>query len=153
VKDLRELTGVGMMECKRPWWKPQGDIADAEILLRKWGIASAGKSLRAHQQGLIGSYIHHGGPARRAGGGELRIRFRRAHRRFQGTGHSVAMHIARPIRATSAKEDVPADVLDKEKEIAARGPSGRQAREDSRQDRRGRIAKFYEEVCLWTSRS
>ena len=57
VKDLRELTGVGMMECKRALVEAKGDIGDAEVLLRKWGIASAGKkSARTTKQGLIGSY-------------------------------------------------------------------------------------------------
>jgi len=62
VKDLRERTGAGMMECKRALTEAKGDPADAEILLRKWGIASAGKKAsRVTKQGLIGSYIHHGG--------------------------------------------------------------------------------------------
>ena len=62
VKDLRERTGAGMMECKKALVEAKGDIGEAEVLLRKWGIASAGKkSSRATRQGLIGSYIHHGG--------------------------------------------------------------------------------------------
>src|SRR5215470_18814594 len=62
VKELRERTGAGMMECKRALVEAKGDPAEAEILLRKWGLASAGKKAgRATKQGLIGTYIHAGG--------------------------------------------------------------------------------------------
>src|SRR5437667_6758920 len=62
VKDLRERTGAGMMECKSALKESNGDLGEAEIVLRKRGIASAGKkSSRVTKQGLIGTYIHHGG--------------------------------------------------------------------------------------------
>src|SRR3974377_2097108 len=62
VKQLRERTGAGMMECKSALTEAKGDLAEAEVVLRKRGIASAGKkSSRATKQGLIGTYIHHGG--------------------------------------------------------------------------------------------
>src|SRR2546422_1217599 len=62
VKDLRERTGAGMMECKSALKEANGDMDEAEIVLRKRGIASAGKkSSRVTKQGLIGTYIHHGG--------------------------------------------------------------------------------------------
>ena len=60
VKDLRERTGAGMMECKSALKEANGDLGEAEIVLRKRGIASAGKkSTRETKQGLIGTYIHH----------------------------------------------------------------------------------------------
>ena len=62
VKQLRERTGAGMMECKKALVATNGDIGEAEVYLRKQGIASAGKkATRATRQGLIGSYIHAGG--------------------------------------------------------------------------------------------
>src|SRR6266571_1356437 len=62
VKQLRERTGAGMMECKSALVEAKGDLPEAEVVLRKRGIASAGKKAsRATRQGLIGSYIHHGG--------------------------------------------------------------------------------------------
>src|SRR6187431_1824062 len=62
VKALRERTGAGMMECKAALVEAKGDLAEAEVVLRKRGIASAGKkATRATKQGLIGSYIHLGG--------------------------------------------------------------------------------------------
>src|SRR5665811_2250538 len=62
VKELRERTGAGMMECKSALVESKGDLAEGEVVLRKRGIASAGKKAsRATKQGLIGTYIHHGG--------------------------------------------------------------------------------------------
>jgi len=62
VKDLRERTGAGMMECKSALVEAKGDLGEAEIVLRKRGIASAHKKAsRVTKQGLIGTYIHHGG--------------------------------------------------------------------------------------------
>jgi len=61
VKQLRERTGAGMMECKAALTEAKGDIAEAEVVLRKKGIASAGKkATRATKQGVIGTYIHPG---------------------------------------------------------------------------------------------
>src|SRR5260370_30258702 len=62
VKALRERPGAGMMECKSALVEAKGDLAEGEVVLRKRGIASAGKKAsRATKQGLIGTYIHHGG--------------------------------------------------------------------------------------------
>ena len=62
VKALRERTGAGMMECKSALVEAKGDLTEGEVVLRKRGIASAGKKAsRATKQGLIGTYIHHGG--------------------------------------------------------------------------------------------
>jgi len=61
VKQLRERTGAGMMECKKALVEAKGDLAEGETLLRKWGIASAGKkATRTTKQGSIGTYIHAG---------------------------------------------------------------------------------------------
>ena len=61
VKQLRERTGAGMMECKSALTEAKGDVAEAEIVLRKRGIASAGKKAsRTTKQGVVGSYIHAG---------------------------------------------------------------------------------------------
>src|SRR5437879_5188735 len=61
VKQLRERTGAGMMECKKALVETKGDVSEAEVVLRKHGIASAAKkSARTTRQGVIGSYIHAG---------------------------------------------------------------------------------------------
>jgi len=62
VKQLRERTGAGIMECKSALVEAKGELTEAEVVLRKRGLASAGKKAgRATKQGLIGTYIHHGG--------------------------------------------------------------------------------------------
>jgi elongation factor Ts len=150
VKDLRELTGVGMMECKRALVEAKGDIGDAEVLLRKWGIASAGKkSARATRQGLIGSYIHHGGQLGVMVEVNCESDFVARTDDFKELVHDVAMHIAAADPRYIRKEDVPADVLDKEKEIA-RARAVLEGKPERILDKivEGRIAKFYEEVCL-----
>jgi elongation factor Ts len=61
VKQLRDRTGAGMMECKRALTEAKGDLGEAEVVLRKQGIASASKkSTRTTKQGVIGTYIHAG---------------------------------------------------------------------------------------------
>ncbi len=150
VKDLRERTGVGMMECKRALVAAKGDIGEAEVLLRKWGIASAGKkSARTTKQGLIGSYIHHGGQLGVLVEVNCESDFVARTDDFKELVHSVAMHIAAADPRYIRKEDVPADVLDKEKEIA-RARAVLEGKPERILDKivEGRIAKFYEEVCL-----
>ena len=150
VKDLRELTGVGMMECKRALVEAKGDIGDAEVLLRKWGIASAGKkAARATKQGLIGSYIHHGGQLGVLVEVNCESDFVARTGDFKELVHDIAMHIAAADPRYIRQEDVPADVLDKEKEIA-RDRAKAEGKPNQVIDRivEGRLAKFYEEVCL-----
>ena len=150
VKDLRERTGVGMMECKRALVEAKGDIGDAEVLLRKWGIASAGKkAARTTRQGLIGSYIHHGGQLGVMVEVNCESDFVARTDVFKELVHDIAMHIAAADPRFIRKEDVPADLLDKEKEIA-RARAVLEGKPEKILDKivEGRIAKFYEEVCL-----
>jgi len=150
VKDLRERTGAGMMECKRALVAAKGDIGEAEVLLRKWGIASAGKKAsRTTRQGLIGSYIHHGGQLGVLVEVNCESDFVARTDVFKELVHDVAMHIAAADPRFIRKEDVPADVLDKEKEIA-RARAVLEGKPERILDKivEGRIAKFYEEVCL-----
>ena len=150
VKDLRELTGVGMMECKRALVEAKGDIGDAEVLLRKWGIASAGKkSARATKQGLIGSYIHHGGQLGVLVEVNCESDFVARTDDFKELVHDVAMHIAAADPRFIRKEDVTEDVMAKEREIA-RARAVLEGKPEKILDRivEGRMAKFYEEVCL-----
>src|SRR6185436_11453152 len=150
VKELRERTGAGMMECKSALTEAKGDLSEAEVVLRKRGIASAGKkSSRATKQGLIGTYIHHGGQL----GVMLEVNcesdFVARTDDFKELVHDVAMHIAAADPRYLRREDVPADVLEKEKEIA-RARAVLEGKPEKVLDRivEGRITKFYEEVCL-----
>src|SRR5664280_1432299 len=150
VKDLRELTGVGMMECKRALVEAKGDIGDAEVLLRKWGIASAGKkSARATKQGLIGSYIHHGGQLGVMVEVNCESDFVARTDDFKELVHDVAMHIAATDPRFVRKEDVTPEAFEKEKEIyrAQAAATGKPAPVIEKIVE-GKMAKFYEEVCL-----
>ena len=150
VKDLRERTGAGMMECKKALVEAKGDIGEAEVLLRKWGIASAGKkAARATKQGLIGSYIHHGGQLGVLVEVNCESDFVARTDDFKELVHDLAMHIAAADPRYIRKEDVTADVLEKEKEIA-RARALNEGKPEKVVDRvvEGRLQKFYEEVCL-----
>jgi elongation factor Ts len=150
VKQLRERTGAGMMECKSALTEAKGDLSEAEVVLRKRGIASASKKAsRATKQGLIGTYIHAGGQL----GVMLEVNcesdFVARTDDFKELVHDVAMHVAAADPRYLRKEDVPADVIEKEKEIA-RERALKEGKPEKVLDRivEGRIAKFYEEVCL-----
>jgi elongation factor Ts len=150
VKDLRERTGAGMMECKRALVEAKGDIAEAEVLLRKWGIASAGKkAARATKQGLIGSYIHAGGQLGVLVEVNCESDFVARTDDFKELVHDLAMHVAAADPQFVRKEDVTEDVLAKETEIA-RARALAEGKPEKILDRivEGRLAKFYEEVCL-----
>ena len=150
VKELRERTGAGMMECKKALVETKGDIGEAEVVLRKHGIASAGKkSSRATKQGLIGSYIHAGGQLGVMVEVNCESDFVARTEVFQEMVHDIAMHIAAADPKFLRKEDVPADLLEKEREIA-RERARHEGKPEKILDRivEGRISKFYEEVCL-----
>ena len=150
MKELRERTGAGMMECKKALVEANGDIAEAEVVLRKHGIASAGKkAARVTKQGLIGSYIHHGGQLGVLVEVNCESDFVARTDDFKELVHDVAMHIAAADPQFIRKEDVTAEALDKEKEIA-RARAVLEGKPERSLDKivEGRMAKFYEEVCL-----
>ena len=150
VKDLRDRTGAGMMECKKALVESKGDVGDAEVLLRKWGIASAGKkAMRTTRQGLIGHYIHHGGQLGVLVEINCESDFVARTADFIELVHDVAMHIAAADPRYIRKEDAPAEVLDQERDIA-RTRALAEGKPEKVVERivEGRLQKFYEEVCL-----
>jgi elongation factor Ts len=150
VKELRERTGAGMMECKKALVESNGDLAEGEVVLRKRGISSAGhKAGRATHQGLIGTYIHAGGQLGVMVEVNCESDFVARTGDFKELVHDVAMHIAAADPRFLRREDVPAAVLDQEKEIA-RDRARAEGKPEKVLDRivEGRIAKFYEETCL-----
>src|SRR2546422_5184798 len=117
VKQLRERTGAGMMECKKALVEAKGEIGEGEVLLRKWGIASAGKKAsRSTRQGLIGTYIHAGGQLGVMVEINCESDFVARTDDFKELVHDVAMHIAAADPRYLQKEDVPEPVLEKESE-------------------------------------
>ncbi len=150
VRELRERTGAGMMECKAALVEAKGNLDDAEVVLRKKGIASAGKkSGRATKQGLVGTYIHHGGQL----GVMLEVNcesdFVARTDDFKELVHDIAMHIAAADPQYIRKEDVPQAALDKERDIH-RARALAEGKKEAVVDKiiAGRMEKFYEEICL-----
>ncbi len=151
VKELRERTGAGMMECKSALKEAGGNIAEAEVVLRKRGIASAGKkAARATKQGLIGSYIHHGGQLGVMVEVNCESDFVARTDDFKELVHDIAMHIAAADPQFIRKEDVSQAALDKEREIQ-RARALNEGKPPAVVDKiiEGRLGKFYEEVCLY----
>jgi elongation factor Ts len=149
VKELREKTGVGFMECKSALQESNGDIEAAVTILRKRGLASlAKKSGRETKDGLIGAYIHNGKI-----GVMLEVNcetdFVARNPDFQALVKDLAMHIAALDPQFIRKEDVTEDVLAKEREIYTE-----QARATGKPEGvlnkmvEGRMSKFYSEACL-----
>jgi len=150
VKQLRERTGAGMMECKTALVEAGGDIGAAEVILRKRGIASAGKkSARATRQGLIGTYVHAGGQLGVMVEVNCESDFVARTEDFKELVHDVAMHIAAADPRYISKDDVPGDALDKERDIQlARALFEGKPANIAERIVEGRMGKFYEEVCL-----
>jgi elongation factor Ts len=151
VKQLRERTGAGMMECKSALTEAKGDLGEAEVVLRKRGIASAGKKAsRTTRQGVVGSYIHAGAQL----GVLIEINcesdFVARTDDFQELVRDLAMHVAAADPQFVRKEDVTPAAIEKEKEIQ-RARALNEGKPEKMVDKivEGRMAKFYEEVCLY----
>ncbi len=151
VKQLRELTGAGMMECKNALIEAGGDLAEAQVVLRKRGIASAAKKAsRATKQGLVGSYIHPGAQLGVLVEVNCESDFVARTEEFRQLVHDIAMQVAAADPQYIRREDVPADVLDKEREIQ-RARALAEGKPEKVVDKivEGRLGKFFEEVCLY----
>ena len=154
VKSLREKTGAGMMECKKALTEAGGNEEQAIEILRKRGMASASKkSGRVAAEGVVGSYIHMGGKVGVLVEVNCETDFVARTDEFQALVKDIAMHIAASEPRYVTREEAPAEVLDKEREIARA-----QAKNDPKNANKpeqviekiveGRLNKFYEEAVL-----
>lgn len=151
VKELRDRTGAGMMECKKALVEANGNLAEAEIILRKHGIASASKkAARTTRQGTVGSYIHPGAQLGVLVEVNCESDFVARTEDFQNLVKDLAMQIAAADPQFIRKEDVTAEVLEKERDIQ-RGRARQEGKPDKMIDKivEGRLHKFYEEICLY----
>lgn len=147
VKELREQTGVGMMQCKNALKEAEGDIAKALDILRQKGLASAAKKVgREASEGLIGSYIHMGklGVLVEV---NCETDFVAKTDEYIEFVKDVAMHIAAANPSYVNREDVPADIVAKEKEIFASQVEGKPANIVDKIVE-GKLEKFYSDICL-----
>jgi elongation factor Ts len=150
VKALRDKTGAGMMDCKKALTECTGDEEKAVAWLREKGLAKAQKRAgRATSEGVIGSYIHSNGKLGVIVEIKCETDFVARSERFLEFAKNVAMQIAAANPVCLAPEDVPADLLAKEKEIFKH-----QAMEEGKPEAiaekivEGRVKKFYKEICL-----
>ncbi|SDN65484.1 elongation factor Ts [Desulfonauticus submarinus] len=150
VKELREKTGAGMMDCKKALEASGGDTEKAIAWLREKGLAKAQKRAdRATAEGWIGSYIHSNGKIGVMIELKCETDFVAKSDRFQQLAKDLAMQVAAANPICLKPEDLPQDLLEKEKEIYLK-----QAKEEGKPDHiaekivEGRLKKYYKEVCL-----
>jgi len=151
VKQLRERTGAGMMECKKALVEAKGELAEAEVVLRKQGIASAGKkSSRSTKQGVIGSYIHPGSQLGVLIEVNCESDFVARTDDFQELVKDLAMQVAAADPQFVRREDVTEAALAKEREIQ-RARAINEGKPEKMADKivEGRMNKYFEEVCLY----
>jgi elongation factor Ts len=150
VKELRDRSGAGMMECKKALQEANGNVPEAEVILRKRGLSSAAKkSGRATRQGVIGSYIHAGSQLGVLVEVNCESDFVARTDDFQELVKDIAMQIAAADPQFIRREDVTKEVLEKEADIQ-RGRALQEGKPEKMIEKivEGRLNKFYEEICL-----
>ena len=150
VKNLREQTGAGMMDCKNALVEAEGDGTKAQEILRKKGLAAAAKRAgRSASEGMVGHYIHPGAKVGVLVEINCETDFVAKNDEFQALVRDVAMHIAAAAPAYINKEEVPEAVVAKEKEIyraQAVGAGKPEAVADKIAE--GKLKDFYATQCL-----
>jgi elongation factor Ts len=148
VKKLRDATGAGMMECKAALVEANGDLEAATTLLRKRGLAAATKKAgRSTSEGLVGHYIHMGGKIGVLVEINCESDFVARTDKFQELIKEIAMHIAAASPAYVRREDVPGDVVAREKDIYKDQVKDKPAQVIDKIVE-GKLNSFYQQVCL-----
>ena len=150
VKELREKTGAGMMDCKNALSEVNGDMEKAVEFLRKKGLATAQKRAgRALNEGIVQSYIHMTGRLGVLVEVNCETDFVAKNEDFQKFAKNIAMHIAASNPLGITPEDVPEDLIEKEKEIY-RAQALEMGKPENVIDKivEGKLKKYYEESCL-----
>jgi elongation factor Ts len=150
VRKLREETGAGMMDCKNALVEAKADLEAARELLRKKGLAAAAKKAgRAASEGVVGHYIHPGAKVGVIVEINCETDFVAKTGEFLALVKDVAMHIAASAPIFVAKDEVPAEVLDKEKEIY-KAQAAAQGKPANVQERiaEGKVKDYYSQFCL-----
>ena len=154
VKQLRDLTGAGMLDCKKALEASNGDLEEAVVWLREQGIAKAGKRAgRATANGVVEAYLHRTGDYPPQTGSMIELNcesdFVAKGDEFRSLARELAMHIAAAAPRWVVREEVPAELVRQEREVALE-----QARNEGRPEAawekivEGRLANFYKESVL-----
>src|SRR5229473_246644 len=154
ISSLREKTGAGMMDCKKAITEADGNEERAIDILRERGLASAKKKEgRVAAEGVVGSYIHMGGKVGVLVEVNCETDFAARSAEFQQLVKDIAMHIAAAEPRCVSREEITAETLDKEREIA-RAQAKNDPKNANKPDQvidkivEGRLNKFYEEFVL-----
>jgi len=151
VKELREKTGAGMMDCKNALAESKGDMEQAIVWLRKKGLASAQKkATRIAAEGMIGHYIHAGGKLGVLVEVNCETDFAAKSPDFQQLVKDIAMHVAAQNPLYVRRDEVPPEVLEKEKEIY-KDQARASGKPESIIDKiaEGKLESFYQMACLY----
>lgn len=150
VRELRERTGAGMMDCKKALTNTNGDLEKAIEFLREKGLAAAAKkSGRVAAEGIVESYIHGDGRVGVLVEVNIETDFAAKNEEFKKFVKDIALQIAASNPLYIRREEVPAELIEKEKEILKA-----QALNEGKPEKivekmvEGRIEKFYKEICL-----
>jgi elongation factor Ts len=148
VKELREKTGAGVMDCKRALAEAAGDFEKAVVWLREKGVAAAaGRAGRVASEGSVGSYIHAGGKLGVLIEVNCETDFCAKSEAFQGLVKNLAMQVAAANPRCVKREEVPAAVIEQERQIYASQAEGKPAAVIGKIVE-GKLEKFYKEACL-----
>jgi elongation factor Ts len=148
VRTLREKTNAGMMECKGALTEAAGDLEKAEMILRKKGTIKAEKKAdRATKEGIVHAYIHLAGRIGVLIEVNCETDFVAKNENFRAFVNDVCLHIAAANPTYLSREDVPADLIAKEREIAGEQMKGKPANVIEKIVD-GKMSKFYADFCL-----
>lgn len=148
VKQLREKTNAGMMDCKRALEEAGGDLAKAETILRTKGIASASKKAsRATKEGIVASYIHLQGKVGVLVEVNCETDFVAKNENFRSFVKDITLHIAAAHPLYVSRDDVPGKLIEAEREIYKAQVKGKPANVTEKIVD-GKLDKFYSTVCL-----
>jgi elongation factor Ts len=149
VKELRQQTGAGVMDCRKALETADGDMAKAAELLREKALAVADKKAdRATLEGMIGSYIHMGSKVAAMVELNCESDFVARTEQFQGLARDLAMQVVATRPGWVSVEDVPAEVVAEQRQNALDGVDANKSPEVVEKIVQGKLAKFYEENCL-----
>ena len=148
IRELRELTGAGMMDCKEALTECDGNVEKSVMFLRKKGLADIKKrAAKKASEGTIGYYIHAGGKIGVMVEVNCETDFVAKGDEFQSFAKNVAMHIAATNPQWISREDVPVNILDNEREFAQSNVKDKPP-QIIQKIVEGKLIKFYKETCL-----
>jgi elongation factor Ts len=149
VKDLRQQTGAGVLDCRNALEEVDGDLEKAMELLSKKGLAvAAEKAEREASEGLVEAYIHAGGKLGVLLEVNCETDFVARTDDFRELAHDLAMQVAATSPEYLASDDIPADVLEREREWHRGQIGGDKSEEIIERILEGKLHKYYQQVCL-----